>query len=134
MSAPRNEFVELVMQLHRAVGYVHPAQPTLLSDGRRDLWVQLLEEEVAEFAEALSRQDLVAVADALGDCLYVLVGASLAFGIPLEDVFREIHRSNMTKDVIANLGGSDGSMEVKLRKGARYVAPDLKSLLSKGGL
>jgi hypothetical protein len=134
MTSDRNEFVELVMQLHSAVGYVHPVQPSLLSDERRDLWVRLLKEEVAELSAALSQKDLVAVADALGDCLYVIVGASLAFGIPIEEVFREIHRSNMTKDVIASSSASDGTMEVKLQKGKRYVAPDLKTLFDRGGL
>lgn len=133
MKSVRNEFVELVKELHLTTGYHDPPVPSIQSRQRCDLWLRLLQEEVAEFSDALSREDVVAIADALGDCLYVVIGASLAFGIPIEEVFREIHRSNMTKDVLVETNDAAGQEEFKLQKGSRYIAPQLALLLGQRG-
>lgn len=67
------------------------------SEKRRKLRVALINEEAREFQEASEKQDPVEVADALADLLYVTYGAALEWGIPLDAVFDEVHRSNMTK-------------------------------------
>jgi predicted HAD superfamily Cof-like phosphohydrolase len=64
---------------------------------RRVLRIKLINEEALEFEQASRSGDIVEVADALGDLLYVVYGAALEWGIPLDAVFTEIHRSNMTK-------------------------------------
>lgn len=61
------------------------------------LRIALIAEEFNEFILATAKQDLVGVADALGDLLYVVYGAADCWGIDMEPIFEEIHRSNMTK-------------------------------------
>lgn len=89
--------------------------------------LKLIAEELDELRAAVANDDVVKIADGLGDLLYVVYGAGLAFGIDLEPVFAEIHRSNMTK-----VGGpvrEDG----KLLKPAWYEPPDLKRVLEAQG-
>ena len=81
------------------------------------LRVQLHKEEGAEFAEAAWRGDKVAMADALGDLLYVVLGSANVFGIDLTPVFDEIHRSNMTKHF---------NDDMRTRDKGEYSPADLK--------
>jgi predicted HAD superfamily Cof-like phosphohydrolase len=68
--------------------------PTVIPIKEHALRVNLIKEELLEFAEANTVTD---IADALGDLLYVVLGSAVAYGIDLEPVFNEIHRSNMSK-------------------------------------
>lgn len=94
-----SEAMQYVLQFHQSFGLpgaVAPGQaavPAALAELRIDLLV----EEVQEFAEAARVGDLVALADALADIVYVTYGAALTYGIDLDAVLREIHRSNMSK-------------------------------------
>jgi predicted HAD superfamily Cof-like phosphohydrolase len=128
MKRDANQFVSLVTQLHARVGYCAPTRPSLGSASRRQLWLRLLMEEVKEFEHAINDANLVLIADAIGDCLYVLVGAALAFGIPIEEVFSEIHSSNMTKEIIDSGQVIEGG-EIKLKKGRTYRAPAIAQIL-----
>jgi predicted HAD superfamily Cof-like phosphohydrolase len=91
------------------------------------LRIALLEEEVGEFVAASEKGDLVAIADALADITYVVYGTALTYGIDLDSVLREVHRSNMSKL------GSDGKPLVrddgKVLKSERYFPPDIASVL-----
>jgi predicted HAD superfamily Cof-like phosphohydrolase len=91
------------------------------------LRVALLEEELGEFRVAAESGDLVGVADALGDILYVVYGAALTYGIDLDAVLREVHRSNMSKlDASGKpLLRADG----KVLKSERFSPPDLTRVL-----
>jgi hypothetical protein len=129
MPNERNEFVRLVAELHSYVGYSAATVPNIGSEDRRRLWLSLFREEVGELESAILHEDIVQVSDAIGDCLYVLFGASLAFGLPIEDIYREIHRANMSKDRIVGSDGPGVGEEIKLRKGTRYVAPALQEIL-----
>src|ERR1700733_243635 len=71
--------------------------PGLPSNARRELRRRLISEEHNEFLEAEEENDLVAIADALGNLVYVILGTCLEYGIPFNAVFEEIHRSNLTK-------------------------------------
>jgi len=91
------------------------------------LRVDLIQEELNELKEAIRNNDLVEVADALTDILYVTYGAGHAFGINLDKCFEEVQRSNMSKlDVngkpIFNESG-------KVMKGPDYFSPNLKKLI-----
>lgn len=88
----------------------------------------LLCEELAEAIEGLAERDVVKLADGLGDLSYVTHGTAVAYGIPLDVVEREIHRSNMTKTV------RDPSVtDPRLRnKGASYEPPRIKEILDAG--
>jgi len=114
---------------HGAPELDHVATPEEI-EARRDLRVALIREESRELAEALgffdpmATADVVKVADALADLLYVTIGAALEWGIPIDRVFAEVHRSNMTKAVGKVRG--DG----KILKGAGYEPPRIAEVLS----
>ena len=91
------------------------------------LRVELIVEELSELEDANEEKDLVAVADALTDILYVTYGAGHAYGIDLDACFKEVQRSNMSKL------GEDGEPiyreDGKVLKGPNFSEPDLKSIL-----
>jgi predicted HAD superfamily Cof-like phosphohydrolase len=79
-------------------------------------------EELAEWLQAHADGDLVAAADAWADRAYVLLGDAAASGLPAAELFAEVHRSNMTKDLVADGTG-------KATKGANYRPPNLAAIL-----
>ena len=91
------------------------------------LRVDLIEEELNELKEAIKNNDLVEVADALTDILYVTYGAGHSFGVDLDKCFDEVQRSNMSKL------GADGNPiyneSGNVMKGPNYSAPDLKKII-----
>lgn len=114
--------VAMVREFHAKFG-VRDADEPDVSDGRtRLLRLRLIDEELDELAGALNCQDVVDTADALADLLYVVIGSALQFGIPIEQVFAEVHRSNMTKD------GGGSREDGKILKGPNYSPPDLNFL------
>ena len=92
-----------------------------------ELRLALIQEEVEELQEAITAQDLVEIADALTDILYVVYGAGHSFGIDLNDCYREVHESNMSKL------GADGQPiyreDGKVLKGPNYWPPRLDRVL-----
>lgn len=95
------------------------------------LRLALIEEELQELREALVNNDIVETADALADILYVVYGAAAAFGIDIDEVFDEVHESNMSKldekgdPIYDDLG--------KVMKGADYFHPNIAQLMIKQG-
>ena len=91
------------------------------------LRIDLIEEELNELKEAINNNDIVEVADALTDILYVTYGAGHSFGVDLDKCFDEVQRSNMSKL------GEDGKPiyndSGKVMKGPNYFAPDLKKII-----
>jgi len=99
-----------------------PERPTFdIPDWVRSLRRELLSEELRELGEADQAQDIVKVADAIADIVYVLVGTAVVHGIPFDAVFAEVHRSNMTK--------VNSPAEAKLVKGPGYEPPRIAELL-----
>ena len=102
-------------------------KPSLSTDKINNLRTNLIEEELEEFKEAISKKDLKEVADALTDILYVTYGAGHAFGINLDDCFEEVQKSNMSKL------GKDGkpiyNENGKVMKGPNYFKPNLSQFL-----
>lgn len=90
----------------------------------------LMNEENEEYLDACKQGDLVEIADALGDMMYILCGTILSHGLQykIEEVFEEIQKSNMSKL------GSDGKPiyreDGKVMKGPNYFKPDIKKILS----
>ncbi|MCS5714592.1 nucleoside triphosphate pyrophosphohydrolase family protein [Herbiconiux sp. CPCC 205716] len=112
-----SEAIMLVAEFHHAFDLPVSNRPQrVLPFGLADLRVDLLEEEVGELREAVEASNLTKIADALGDILYVTYGAALTWGVDLDAVLREIHRSNMTKL------GSDG--KPILRHDGKVLKPD----------
>ena len=92
------------------------------------LRIDLIEEELNELKEAIKNNDIVEVADALTDILYVTYGAGHSFGVDLDECFDEVQRSNMSKL------GEDGKPIYnelgKVMKGPNYFAPNLKKIVN----
>ena len=92
------------------------------------LRIDLIEEELNELKEAVKNNDIVEVADALTDILYVTYGAGHSFGVDLDKCFDEVQQSNMSKL------GVDGkpiyNESGKVMKGPDYFAPDLKKIIT----
>ena len=102
-------------------------KPSLSSEKINNLRINLIEEELKEFKEALTRKDLKEVADALTDILYVTYGAGHAFGINLDDCFNEVQNSNMSK--LDSNGKPIYNNDGKVMKGPNYFKPDLSKFL-----
>ncbi len=107
------------------------APTTALSKEEILLRYNLLHEENEEYLEAANKGDIVEIADALGDQLYILFGTMLRHGLQykIEEVFDEIQRSNMSK-LDAN-GQPIYREDGKVLKGPAYFRPDIKSILNK---
>jgi predicted HAD superfamily Cof-like phosphohydrolase len=117
----------MVRQFHEAFGLGIAPKP----DPRPETWqlrIALLREEFSEYVAAAEAGDLVAVADALADMVYVIYGTACEYGIPLDDVIAEVHRSNMSKL------GADGKPVLredgKVLKGPAYSPPDVAAVLN----
>ena len=91
------------------------------------LRVSLIKEELDELIEAMNKKDLVEVADALTDILYVTYGAGHAFGINLDDCFEEVQNSNMSK--LDKDGKPIYNDKGKVMKGPNYFKPDLSKFI-----
>ena len=102
-------------------------KPSLSTDKINSLRLNLIKEELDELKDALDRKDLVEIADALTDILYVTYGAGHAFGINLDKCFDEVQNSNMSK---LDINGKPIYNELgKVMKGPNYFKPNLKKFL-----
>ncbi len=124
--------IEAVKEFHEAFGLGIKNKPTAdLGKAKNLLRYKLMREENEEYLEAANSNDLVEVADALGDMLYILCGTILEHGLQykIEEVFEEIQRSNMSKL------GADGKPiyreDGKVLKGPSYFQPNIEQILGK---
>lgn len=120
---------ERVKQFMETFGQEVKSSPEFPDQKTQELRVELIKEELRELQEAIDAKDIVEVADALTDILYVVYGAGAAFGIDLDACFEEVHESNMSKLM------PDGTVkrreDGKVMKGPNYFSPDLKKVLDK---
>lgn len=122
--------LKAVEEFHKAFGLgVANAPVAKLSDQKLKLRFDLMAEENEEYLEAANNNDLVEVADALGDMLYILCGTILEHGLQfkIEEVFDEIQRSNMSK--LGENGKPIYREDGKVMKGPNYFKPKIKSIL-----
>ncbi len=101
--------------------------PSFSTSKINQLRVDLIKEELDELIEAMNKKDLVEVADALTDILYVTYGAGHAFGINLDDCFEEVQNSNMSK--LNKDGKPIYNNKGKVMKGPNYFKPDLNKFI-----
>ena len=111
----------------KTFGQVIKKKPSLSTDKINNLRIKLIDEELNELKEAISKKDLKEVADALTDILYVAYGAGHAFGINLDACFEEVQKSNMSK--LGNDGKPIYNENGKVMKGPNYFKPDLNKFL-----
>ena len=116
-----------VFQFMHSFGQETLSRPTLPDNELADLRLDLIQEEVGELLVALEKKDIVEIADALTDILYVTYGAGHAFGLDLDECFEEVHQSNMSKL------GIDGKPiyreDGKVLKGRGYKPPQLGRII-----
>ena len=103
-------------------------KPSLSTDKINKLRIDLIKEELGELTEAMNNNDLLEVADALTDILYVTYGAGHAFGIDLDKCFDEVQNSNMSK--LGVDGNPIYNESGKVMKGPKYFKPDLSKFVS----
>ena len=103
-------------------------KPSFSSDKINKLRIDLIKEELEELQEAMKNNDLLEVADALTDILYVTYGAGHAFGIDLDKCFDEVQNSNMSK--LGENGEPIYNESGKVMKGPNYFKPDLSKYLT----
>ena len=122
--------ISAVHQFHTAFGLGIQESPVAdLGTAKNQLRYELMKEENEEYLEAANNNDLVEVADALGDMLYILCGTIIEHGMQhkIEEVFEEIQKSNMSKL------GADGKPvyreDGKVLKGPNYFKPDIQKVL-----
>ncbi|MCL6294579.1 nucleoside triphosphate pyrophosphohydrolase family protein [Jejuia spongiicola] len=124
--------IEAVKAFHTAFKIGHRETPKAdLGSEKNTLRFNLMKEENEEYFEAANNNDLIEVADALGDMLYILCGTIIEHGMQykIEEVFNEIQRSNMSKL------GEDGQPiyreDGKVLKGPNYFKPNIEAILDK---
>ena len=103
-------------------------KPSFSTDKINKLRIDLIKEELDELQEAMKNNDLLEVADALTDILYVAYGAGHAFGIDLDKCFDEVQNSNMSK--LGENGKPIYNESGKVMKGPNYFKPDLSKFVS----
>ena len=108
-------------------GQMVRTKPQFPDDKTMELRLDLIKEELSELEEAMKTKNLKEVADALTDILYVTYGAGYAYGIDLDQCFKEVQRANMSKL------GKDGKPiyndQGKVMKGPNYIEPDLSKFV-----
>jgi len=103
-------------------------KPSFSTDKINKLRLDLIKEELTELTEAMNNKDLLEVADALTDILYVTYGAGHAFGINLDKCFEEVQNSNMSK--LDENGKPIYNEHGKVMKGPNYFKPDLSKFVN----
>lgn len=124
------DIISHVADFHDAFGIKNNRQPTVqIPSAEAQLRFDLMKEENEEYLEAVQNGDLVEVADALGDMLYILCGTILKHGMQykIEDVFQEIQRSNMSK--LDEDGKAIYREDGKVMKSKLYFPPNIQSIL-----
>ena len=118
---------EKVGEFMKTFGQEVKSKSSLSSDKINFLRINLIEEELDELKQAINQKNLIEVADALTDILYVTYGAGHAFGINLDKCFEEVQNSNMSK--LGDDGKPIYSEKGKVLKGPNYFKPNLLNLL-----
>jgi predicted HAD superfamily Cof-like phosphohydrolase len=124
----RNEWTESVKKFHDAFGVATREQLGYPDNERQRLRYKLIDEEVnKELLPAIAEGSLVEIADGCADAIVVILGTCLEYGIPIEKVFAEVMRANMSK-----LGEDDKPIyreDGKVMKGPNYTPPDVRGVL-----
>lgn len=122
-----SNFYNDVKEFHKAFGQRVGQTPAIPEDiGERELRMNLLEEEFNEYLQAEAESNIIEIADALADIVYIACGTAVSYGIPLDKVFEEVHRSNMSKLVDGKpIYREDG----KVLKGKNYTPPNIQLTL-----
>lgn len=115
----------MVAEFHRKFDIPVGDRPSIPDEAIRQLRVRLIQEEFDELQEAMAAKNLPAVAKELADLLYVVYGTAVSYGVDMDPVFREVHRSNLSK--VGGYKREDG----KWVKPPTYSPADVGPLLAR---
>ncbi len=123
--------ISSVEEFHNVFKIGNASEIKLIEERDYMLRYNLIKEENEEYLDACKNGDIVEIADALGDQLYILFGTILKHGLQhkIEEVYDEIHRSNMSK--LDDNGEPIFREDGKIMKSNRYFRPDIKKILDK---
>ncbi len=125
------EHIKRVEEFHNSFSIKNNYTPQLLSKEEYELRYNLIKEENEEYLHACKNNNILEIADALGDILYIALGTLLRHGLQdkIDEIFEEIHRSNMSKldENSKPIYREDG----KVLKSKNYFKPDIKRILEK---
>jgi len=123
------KYTDAVSEFHKTFKVEQNESPTLISEEDWILRHKLMKEENQEYIDACATNDLVEVADALGDQLYILCGTILKHGMQhkIEEIFDEIQKSNLSK--LDDKGNPIYRGDGKILKGVNYFEPNIKNIL-----
>lgn len=118
-----------VLEFRRKLRLPVGAVPQLLPAKQTSFYARFMMEELSEFLSAHEREDLVDAADALGDLIYIALGAGLHMGLPMDGILEEIHKANMAKQP----GMTKRGIEQDAVKPAEWVGPEagIKELIAR---
>ena len=118
---------EDVKKFMKTFGQKVITKPQFPDEKTMNLRFDLIKEELNEIERAMKTKDLTEVADALADILYVTYGAGCAYGIDLDECFKEVQRANMSK--LDENGKPIYNEKGKVMKGPNYTPPNLKQFI-----
>ena len=123
--------IEKVAHFHEVFKIGNNNEPSFLTEKESDLRFNLLKEENEEYLEACKSGNMVEIADALGDILYITFGTIMRHGLQhkIQEVFDEIQQSNMSK--LDENGNPIFREDGKILKSGKYFKPDIKSILER---
>lgn len=121
----------MVEAFHRMFEILVHRAPTVVDEGTRALRERLIQEEFDELKEAMAKNDLPAIAKEMADLLYVVYGTAVSYGIDMDPVFREVHRSNMSK--VGGYKREDGKWVKPVTYSPAAIAPILAEQSSQNG-
>lgn len=124
MSNPYQQLLDFQAAFGQNIG-AHPVLPDAFE---RKLRRKLLREEFNEYLDAEEEHDLVEIADALADIIYIAYGTGVSYGLPMDKIFDEVHRSNMSK-LNPETGKPDLNEYGKVKKPASYSPADIVSII-----
>lgn len=122
-----NHPYKALWDFHTAFNLKRSERPELPDADTRQLRFNLLKEEWEEYESGEKNNDIVEIADALADIIYIAYGTAVAYGIPMDQVFDEVHRSNMSK--LGPNGKPIYREDGKVLKPANWTPPNIKAVL-----
>ncbi len=117
---------QMVADFHKLFELPINTTPKIVGKDLHDLRVGLIDEEFKELKEAMKKENLVKIADGLADLIYVLYGTAITYGLDMDPIFREVHRSNMSKGDPETVRAPNG----KILKSENYSPPELEQFVS----
>ena len=122
-------YEDMLREFHVAYGLPNNIMVRRPTQSQSKLRQDLLVEEMIEYLQAEREHKIVDIADALADIVYIAIGTAVAYGIPFDEVFKEVHRSNMSKLDESGLPIYRG--DGKVLKGENFTPPNLEDILFK---